>query len=94
MKNRLFDDVAIAQMLDDDALEKRRRDPGVPDGIRVDDDDRAAPANSQAWRFSPFDPRGPEQEPFALKQCRQHRVQVPATSVRRAEASGADEDMA
>jgi hypothetical protein len=94
MENRLFDDAAITQVLDDDSLEKLRRDTGIPDRIRIHDDDGAAGANSEARRFPPFDPRWAEQEALALQQRRQHRVQIPTSPVRGAETARADEDVA
>jgi hypothetical protein len=93
VKHRLFDDAAVSQVLDHDPFEQRRGDPGVPDRIRIHDDDGTAGANSQAWRLPSLHSTGPEQQPFTLKQVRQQGIQLPAASIRRAEPAGADEDM-
>lgn len=44
MKHGFLDHLAVAQMLDDDALEELGGDARVPDAVGVDDDDRSARA--------------------------------------------------
>lgn len=60
VEHGLLDDVTVAQMLDHDALEQLRRDAGVPDAIRIHDDDWAAGAHTQTGRLSSLDPIGTE----------------------------------
>lgn len=70
MKHRLLDDAAIPQMFDDDPLEELRRDSRVPDALRIDDDDRAAGADAEAWRLPSLDAIGAEKEALALEKSR------------------------
>lgn len=94
MEHRLLDDTAIAQMFDDDPLEQLRRDTGVPDTLRVDDDDRAARADAEARRLASLDAIGPEQEALALEKGRQQLVQAPAARIRSAKRADANQHVA
>lgn len=74
MEDRLLDDPPIAEMLDDDAFEQLRRHAGVPDAVRIHDDDRAAAANTKAGRFAAFHACGTEQQGFTLEQSGEELV--------------------
>ena len=82
MKNGLLDDAAVPEVLHHDALEKCRGHPGVPDRIRIDDDDGATGANPKARGLAALDPIRSEEQPFAVEQIRQQRIQFSAAPVR------------
>lgn len=67
VKNGLVDHAAVPEMLHDNTLQQRRRDAGIPDRIRVDDDDWAFRANAEAWRLAPLDACRPEEQALALE---------------------------
>lgn len=67
MEYSLFDDAPLTKVFHDDSLQKLRCHTRVPDCVRIHDDDRATSANSEAWGFSPLDPRRPKQESLALE---------------------------
>ncbi len=94
MKHCLLDDLPVTQVLDDDPLQQRRRHPGIPDPLRVHDNDRTATANTQTWRLAALDPRRTEEQAFPLQQRRQEIVQITPPAVGRAEAAHAHEDVA
>jgi hypothetical protein len=93
MEDRILNHFSPFQVLDHNALQKRRRDVGIPYSIRVNDDNRTSSAHAKAGCFSALDPVGPEEEPLALKQRSQVRVELPSTPVRRAKAPCADDDV-
>ena len=93
MEDRIFHHFSSFQVLDHNALEKCRRYVRVPDSVRVNDDDRASSADPKARRFSALDPVRTEQQPFALKERRQVRIELSSTPVGRAEASRAHDDV-
>jgi hypothetical protein len=66
MKNGFLDHSAVFQVLDDDPLQKLGRNSGVPDALRIDDDDRSSGADAEARSLASFDPRWPKQQVFAL----------------------------
>lgn len=94
MKDRILDHLAVPEMLDDDAFEERRRDAGIPDRIRVHDDDGARRANPEARSLTPLDPGRAKQQALALQKGRQQRIELTAAPVGRTESAGADEDVA
>jgi hypothetical protein len=94
MEDRIFHHFSAFQVLDNNALEKRRGDMRVPDAIGIDDHYRATTAHAEAGSFSALDPAGPEKEAFALKQRSQMRVELPSAPVGRAEAASADDHVA
>jgi len=77
MKHRVFDDSAVAKMFNDDSLEQRGRDAGVPDPFGIHDDDRAARADAKAGGLAPLYPPGAEQQPFPLEQRGEQAVKLP-----------------
>ena len=82
MKDRFFDDSTVSQVLHDDALEERGRHAGIPDRIRIHDDDGAARANTEARCLPALDPARAEEKPFPMEQGREERVQFPPSAVR------------
>src|SRR6185436_793787 len=82
------------QVLDDNALEHRRRHPGVPDALGVYDDAGAAGTDAEARRFTTLHAPRTEQQVFALEQLREQAIQHAAPAVRRAEPSRAHEHVA
>jgi hypothetical protein len=93
MKHRLLDDPPIAEMFDDNPLQQRGRHAPIPDAVGVDDDDRTATANSEAWRLAALDPRGAKEETLALQERRQQPIQVSPAMVGRTEAADANQDV-
>lgn len=81
MEHRLIDHPPVAQMLDDDPLEQRRRHFLVPHAFRVHDDDRTSRTHAEAGRFAAFDPLRSEQQAFPLQQGRQQAIQFEATLI-------------
>ena len=73
VKHRFLHHLAIAKVLDDDSLEKRRRDAGVPDAFGIDDHDRPARAYTEAWSFATLHATRTEQQVFSLEQSREER---------------------
>ncbi len=67
MKHRLLHHPTVAEMLDDDALEECRSHAGVPDALRVHDDNGSADAHAEARRLATLDATRPEQQSFALE---------------------------
>lgn len=68
MKDGLLDGSSVAKVLHDNSLEKLWRNAGVPDALRIDDDDGSASADAKAGRLSALHTAGAEQEVFALEQ--------------------------
>jgi len=81
-EHRFINDSAISQMFDHDTLEKRRRDPTVPNAFRIDHHDRPARANPETRRLSTLHAPGTEQKPLALQQRRKQAIELTATPVR------------
>jgi hypothetical protein len=67
VKYSLFDRSPILQMLDNDSFQQVGRDVGVPDPIRIHDDDRSIAADAEAWRFSPLHAIRTKEKIFALQ---------------------------
>jgi hypothetical protein len=91
MKYSFLDDVAVAQMLHDDPFEERGRDAGIPDALRIYDDDRSAVAHAEARGLTAFHAPWPEQETFTLQQRRKQLIQLTPTVIGRTEAADADQ---
>ncbi len=81
------------EVFDDDALQQGGRHPRVPDAFRVHHNDWPAFADTEARRLAPFHPVGAKQEPFALKESREQRIQLSPTTVGGAIAARAHEDV-
>ena len=81
-------------MLDDDSLEQCGGHAGVPHALGVDDDDRTARAHAETGRLATLHATRPEEEPFALEQAREQRVERSSLAIRRAEAADAHEHVA
>ena len=94
MEHRFLDDSAVAQVLEDDALKERGSDAGVPDAFGIDDDNRTAGADSQAWRLAALDAVGAEEEALALEKAGEMLVEFSTALTRRAEAACAHQHMA
>ena len=93
MKDRFFDDAAVPQMLNDDALEKRGRHPRVPNSIRIYHNDRPSFTDAEARRFPAFHAAWTEEQSLSLQQARKEAIQIPAPPVGRAEPASAHEDV-
>jgi hypothetical protein len=93
VKNGVFDDPAIPQMFDDDALQQGRRHTGVPDTVRIDDNDRTATTNAEARRLTAFDAGRTEQESFPLQERGQQTIELTTAMIGRAKAADADQHM-
>ena len=91
MKDRFLDDSAVYQMLGDDPFEQRRRDPPIPDPIRIHDDDRTTGAHTEARRFTALHSIRTEEESVPLKQRRQHLIELSTPAIRRTESADAYE---
>lgn len=92
-KNGLFDDVAVPEMLDDNAFQKRGGDTRVPDSLGIHYHYGAAGADTKARRFSAFYALRAEEEILSLKKRREQRIERSPTAIGRAEPSRADEHM-
>jgi len=66
VKDGLFDDTPIPEMLDDNALEQRRGHSGVPDAVGIHDDDRPTAAHAETRRLASFHAPRTKQQAFAL----------------------------
>jgi hypothetical protein len=67
MENRFFDRLPSLEMLDDDSLEKIRRNFGIPDSFRIDDDDRPAAAHAKAGGLSTLNSVRTEKQILSLQ---------------------------
>ena len=94
VEHRFLDDSTVTQVLDDDALEQRGSDTGVPDAFGIDDDDRTAGADSEAWSLAALDAIGAEEKAFALEKAGEMLVELSTALTRRAEAPSAHQYMA
>ena len=81
MKNGVFDDAAVAEMFDHNALQKLRRDARVPDAFRVHDDDRPTDADAEARRLAALHSSRPEEKVFTLEELREETIQRSAPTV-------------
>ena len=75
-KNRLFDGLALFEVLDDDSLQKRRGDSVVPDALGIYNDNWSVRAYSQARRFAPLHAVRAEQQIFPLQQLGELRIEL------------------
>src|SRR6266436_4043485 len=91
MKDRLFDRVSVLEVLDDDSLEQRRRDLGVPDAFRIHDDDRSVATHPKTRSFTALDALGAKKQVLALEQIAEQRVELSSATIGRAEVAGAYE---
>lgn len=94
MEHGFLDDSTIAQVLDDDALEECWGDASVPDAFGIDNDNRTAGADSEAWRLAALDAIGAEEKTLALEKAGEMLVQLSTALTRRAEAACAHQHMA
>ena len=94
VEDGVFDNATSFQVLDDDALEERGSDAGVPDAFGIDDDDRTAGADSEAWRLAALDAIGAEEKALALEKAGEMLVERSTALIRRAEAACAHQHMA
>jgi hypothetical protein len=67
MKHRFINWSPVSQVLDHNPFEQLWRDTRVPDAFRIDNDNRAAGADSEARRFAAFHPRGTKKKSFAFE---------------------------
>src|SRR4051812_40500630 len=81
-------------MLDDDALEQGGRHAGIPNAVRIDDDDRSAATNAKAGRLATFDPIRAKQEPLPLQERGQQAIQLATAMIGRTKAADANEHVA
>lgn len=93
MKDRLLDDPAVAEVLDDDPFEQRGCHAGIPDAVRIDDDDRPPSAHAEAWRLSALDALRTEKKPFALQEYRKKAIQFAPAVIGRTISAGANKDV-
>jgi hypothetical protein len=93
-KHRLLDDLAVAEMLHDNPLEKRRRHLAIPDAFRIDDHDGAARADAQAGSLPTLHAPGTEQQTLSLQQRRKKRIQLSTATTWGAIPADADEHVA
>jgi hypothetical protein len=91
VKDRFFDWFSVLEVFDDDSLEERRRDLGIPDPFRIYDDDRSVATHAKARSFTALDAPGAKKQIFALKQVGEQRVELSPAAVGRAEVAGAYE---
>ena len=71
MKDSFFNNPPIAQVLDDNSLEKLRRDTIVPDPLGIHRYDWTLFTHPEARGLASLHPCRPEQQIFPLEQCRQ-----------------------
>src|SRR5258705_2070510 len=94
MEDSLFDRLPVLEVLDHDALQQRRRHFGIPDTLRIDDDDRTIAADAEARCLAALDALWTKEQILALQQVGKERVDLAPTTVGRAEAAGAHEYVA
>lgn len=82
MKYRFLNRFTPREMLDHDALEELGRHPRVPDAFRINHDDWAIATHPEAGSLSALHPFRAKQQPFALQQLSQQRVQRASAPVR------------
>ena len=94
MEHCLLDYPAIAQVLDDDALEQPWRHAGIPDTFRIDHDNRPTGADAKTRRLAAFYALGSKEQAFPMKEPSKLRIQGTTAPFRGAEAAHAHEHMA
>jgi hypothetical protein len=81
VKDRFLDHSPVYQVFDDDSLEEGRRDTGIPNSVRVYDDDRSAGADAETRGLSALDPIWPEEQSVPLEKRRQQLIQLSSAMV-------------
>ena len=71
VEDSLINRVSMLEMLYHDALQQVRGHAGIPDAIRIHDDDGPCRADAEAWRFAALDALGAEEKILALEQLRE-----------------------
>ena len=85
MKNRVFYRLSMLEVLNDDSLEQRGRNLGIPGSFRIDDNDRPIAADAEARRFAALNALRAEEQILALEQAGEQRIDLAPTTVGRAE---------
>jgi hypothetical protein len=89
VKDRLLDRFSVLEVLDDDSLQQRRRDLGVPDALRIYDDDRSVATHAEARGFTALHALGAKEQVLALEQLGEQRVELLSATIGRAEVARA-----
>jgi hypothetical protein len=84
---------SLFEVFNNDSLQERRCNLGIPDAFRVYDDDRSVAAHAEAWCLASLHPSRAEEQIFSLQELREQRIQLAAAAVGRAEISGAHKHM-
>jgi hypothetical protein len=91
MKNRLFDRLPMLEVLDDDSLQQRRGDLGIPGSFRVHYNDRPVAADAEAGGLTALYAARAEEEILSLQKPGEQPIELAAPAIRRAEVAGAHE---
>ena len=91
MEDRFLDDSAVYEMLDDNSLEQRWGDGGIPNPIRVHDDDGPSATDAEARRFPAFDTIGAKEQTVPLKKRREELIELSSAMIRRTESADTDQ---
>src|SRR4029078_4055770 len=93
VKDRFLDHSPVYQVLDDDSLEERGSDTGVPNTVRVYDDDRPTGADTETGRLSALHSVRPEEQSVTLKKGWQELIQLSPAVVGRAKSPDTDQQV-
>src|SRR2546423_10758882 len=91
MENSVLDWISGLEMLHHDALQQFWGHSRIPDAFRIYDDNWSITAHTEAGRLTALHALRSEQQIFSLKQLRQQRVDLSATTIRSAEIPCAHE---
>ena len=91
MKDRLINRFSVFEVLDDDSLEQRGCNLGVPDALRIHHDDRSVAAHAKARGLTALSTPRAKEQILALEQVGQQRVELASAAVGRAEIARAHE---
>ena len=94
MKDRFVDRLPAFQVLDDDSLQQRRRYIGVPNALRIDDDNRSVAADTEARRLASLHARRTEEQVFPRQKLGEQRIKLSPAAIGRTEVTSAHQHMA
>jgi hypothetical protein len=93
MKNRLRNRFPVLEVLDHYSLQQLGRDLGIPNPLRVHDDDRPVAAHAEAGRLTTLHALRSKEQIFPLQQLREQGIDLASATIGRAEVAGAHEHM-
>ena len=82
MEDRVLHYFSVFQVFNDDSLEKFGRYVRIPHAFRIDNDDRAAAADTEARCFATLNAGGTEQQVLPVQQRGQLGIEAASATIR------------